>query len=381
MTSIRGWFNRPIISNANPWGGDNGGGANGGGSGGSGTPTPPRNPWAVPPGGRKGPQKPTALDEFLRKARGGGGGGGGGMPAGFPNPPTRTVWLIGAGVILLAWLLFTSVHNIAPQQRAVVTFFGQYAGTLEPGIRLTPPAPFASVEKVDVTAFREENFPEGGGENLVLTGDQNLIDLAYSVRWNIGDPESYIFQLADPTATVRATAESAVREAVANVTLDQAIGPGRTLVEQQVRDRMQRVLDEYKSGIRIQGVAIKQADPPERVNEAFKDVTAAQQDASAVRNQAEAYAQQKLALAQGEAASFNAYYAQYILAPEVTRRRMYYETMEAVLARTDKTIVETPGGVTPYLPLDRARRPADPPVAAREIPNAPAGAAQPGTGQ
>jgi membrane protease subunit HflK len=238
------------------------------------------------------------------------------------------------------------------------------------------------VEKVDVTAFREENFPEGGGENLVLTGDQNLIDLAYSVRWNIGDPESYIFQLADPTATVRATAESAVREAVANVTLDQAIGPGRTLVEQQVRDRLQRVLDEYKSGIRIQGVAIKQADPPEQVNEAFKDVTAAQQDASTVRNQAEAYAQQKLALAQGEAASFNAYYAQYILAPEVTRRRMYYETMEAVLAKTDKTIVETPGGVTPYLPLDRGRRAAEPPVAAREVPNAPTtGAAQGGAGQ
>jgi membrane protease subunit HflK len=378
MTSIRGWFGRPTIFNANPWGGDSG---SGGGSGGGG-PTPPRNPWAVPPGGRKGPQKPTALDEFLRKARGQGGGGGGGMPAGFPAPPPRAVWLLGAGALLLLWILFTSIHNIAPQQRAVVTTFGQYAGTLEPGIRFTAPAPFANVEKVDVTAFREENFPEGGGENLVLTGDQNLIDLAYSVRWNIGDPESYIFQLADPTATVRATAESAVREAVANVTLDQAIGPGRTLVEQQVRDRLQRVLDEYKSGIRIQGVAIKQADPPEQVNEAFKDVTAAQQDASTVRNQAEAYAQQKLALAQGEAASFNAYYAQYILAPEVTRRRMYYETMEAVLAKTDKTIVETPGGVTPYLPLDRGRRAAEPPVAAREVPNAPTtGAAQAGAGQ
>ncbi|WP_375428658.1 protease modulator HflK [uncultured Sphingomonas sp.] len=376
MTSIRGWFGRPTILNANPWGGD------GGSGGGGGTPTPPRNPWAVPPGGRKGPQKPTALDDFLRKARGqGGGGGGGGLPAGFPSPPPRTVWLIGGGVILLLWVLFTSVHNIAPQQRAVVTTFGQYSGTLEPGIRLTAPAPFASVEKVDVTAFREENFPDGGGENLVLTGDQNLIDLAYSIRWNIGDPESYIFQLADPTATVRATAESAVREAVANVTLDQAIGPGRTLVEQQVRDRMQRVLDEYKSGIRIQGVAVKQADPPERVNEAFKDVTAAQQDASTVLNQAQAYAQQKLALAQGEAASFNAYYAQYILAPEVTRRRMYYETMEAVLAKTDKTIVETPGGVTPYLPLDRGRRTAEPPVAAREVLNAPTGATQPGAGQ
>lgn len=362
----RGWFNRPTILNANPWGGD---GDNTGSDGG------PRNPWAVPPGGgRRAPQKPTALDEFLRKARGGGGGGGGPvMPGGLPNPAPRTLWAIGAALILGLWLLFTSIHNIAPQQRAVVTYFGRYGGTLEPGLRLTPPAPLASVEKIDVTAIREENFPEGGGENLVLTGDQNLIDLAYSVRWNIRNPEDYVFQLADPTATVRAAAESAMREAVANVTLDQAIGPGRTAVEQQVQERTQQILDEYNSGVQIQGVAIKQADPPQQVNEAFKDVTAAQQDASAVRNQAQAYAQQKLALAQGEAAAFNAYYEEYRLAPEVTRRRMYYETMEDVLSKTDKTIVEAPG-VTPYLPLDRQpRRAAEPQAQAAPAPEGGAG--------
>jgi membrane protease subunit HflK len=351
MTTLRGWFGRPIISPiisaANPWGGDGNGG--GGDSG-------PRNPWAVPPGGgRKGPTTPTALDDFLRKARGGGGGGGGPFRAGLPSPPPRALYTVGALVIAGLWLIFTSFHNIAPQQRAVVTYFGRYGGTLEPGIRLTLPSPIANVEKVDVQAIRLEDFPEGGGENLVLTRDQNIIDLAYSVRWSIGSPEDFVFQIADPKETVRATAESAMREVVANVSLDSAIGPGRTFIESQVQDRMQRTLDEYNSGIRIQGVAVKQADPPERVNEAFKDVTAAQQDASAVRNQAQAYAQQKMALAQGEAAAFEAYYAQYILAPEVTRRRMYYETMEAVLAKTDKTIVE-PSGVTPYLPLDRQRR-------------------------
>lgn len=354
MRTLRGWFGRPIISTASPWGGD---GGNSGGNGG------PRNPWAVPPGGgKRGVQKPTALDEFLQKARRGGGGGGGGMPGGLPNPAPRALWLIGAGLLLLLWLVFTSAHNIAPQQKGVVTSFGRYTGTFEPGLQFTLPAPFASVEKVDVAAIREENFPEGGGSNLMLTSDQNLVDLAYSVRWNIRSPEDYIFQLADPTATVRAASESAMREAVANVTLDQAIGPGRTVVEAQVQQRTQEILDEYNSGIQIQGVAIKQADPPEQVNEAFKDVTAAQQDASTVRNQAQAYAQQKLALAQGEAASFNAYYEQYRLAPEVTRRRMYYETMEDVLSKTDKTIVEAPG-VTPYLPLDRqqgARRVTEP---------------------
>jgi modulator of FtsH protease HflK len=365
MTFLRGWLGRPIILNSDqskgPWGGGSGGG-NDGGSGG------PRNPWAVPPGGRKGAPRPTALDEFLKKARGGnGGGGGGGFPGGLPNPAPRALWAIGASLIAGVWIVFTSAHNIAPQQRAVVTSFGRYVGTLEPGLSFTWPAPIASVEKVDVIGFREENFPNGGGENLVLTGDQNLIDLAYTVRWNITSPENYVFQLADPKATVRAVAESAMREVVANVTLDQAIGPGRGQIETQVQDRMQRVLDDYRAGIRIQGVAIKQADPPEAVNEAFKDVTAAQQDASAVRNQAQAYAQQKLALAQGEAASFDAYYAQYKLAPEVTRRRMYYETMEDVLAKTDKTIVEAPG-VAPYLPLDRPRRLPEPGGAAQAAP-------------
>jgi membrane protease subunit HflK len=373
MSFLQRWFARPRILSIDtpkgPWGGGGDGGEGGGGGG-------PRNPWSVPPGGRKAPQRPTALDEFLRKAKASGGGGGGNpfanLPGGGAN--ARNLWLIGAGILLVVWLVFTSFHNIAPQQRAVVTYFGRYGGMLEPGIQLTAPAPFASVQKVDVSAIREEVFPAGGGENLVLTRDRNVVDLAYQVRWTIADPQDFIFQLAEPQETVRATAESAVREAVANVTLDEAIGPGRSGVESQVQIRMQQILDEYNSGIRIQGVAIRQADPPEAVNDAFKGVTAAQQYVSTLRNQAQAYAQQKLALAQGEAASFNAYYEQYKLAPEVTRRRMYYETMEAVLAKTDKTIVETPG-VTPYLPLDRGRRVVEPSV--QTAPAAPqAGAAQ-----
>ena len=358
MTLLPRWLKRPYILAADapkgPWGqGDDAGG--------------PRNPWSLPPGGRKPGAKPTALDDFLRKARGGGDGNGGGF-GGLPGSPNaRVLWGIGAAVILVVWIVFTSFHPIAPQERGVVTTFGRYTGTLDPGVRMTLPAPFANVFKVDVTNIREENFPENGGENLMLTGDQNIIDLAYSVRWTISNPEDFVFQIDKPRDTVRATAESAMREVVGNVTLDQALGPGRTLIGNQVQERMQRILDDYNSGIRIQGVAIKQADPPARVNDAFKDVTAAQQDAQAARNQAQSYAKQIVARAEGEAAQFDKVYEQYKLAPEVTRRRMYYETMEAVLAKSDKTIVEAPG-VNTYLPLDRVRKLPDAAPAAQPVP-------------
>ncbi len=339
-----------------PWGDGAGGGGGGGG---------PRNPWAVPPKGAK----PTALDEFLRRARPSGGGGGPLLPHGA-NP--RALWAIGAALLVALWLIGTSFHAIRPEQRGVVTEFGKYARTLDPGVQWTLPAPFARVAKVDVQNIRTDDFPQSGGQNLMLTGDQNIIDLAYSVRWNISSPEDFVFQIKNPVETVRATAESAMREVVANIGLDEALGRGRDRIQAQVQERMQAVLDSYRSGVRIEGVAIKQADPPRDVNEAFKDVSAAQQNAVALRNNAQADAQQKIALAQGEAAAFDKVYAQYKLAPEVTRRRMYYETMEYVLANTDKTIVETPG-VSPFLPLDRMKRMPDTPPAVEPAPATGAG--------
>ena len=148
--------------------------------------------------------------------------------------------MIGGGLLLLIWLLFTSIHPIGPQQRGVVTYFGRYSGTLEPGIRLTLPAPIANVTKVDVQNINTDDFPKGAsGENLMLTGDQNIIDLAYSVRWDISNPQDYIFQIADPKATVRATAESAMRSVIATVTLDEALGAGRGVIEGRVQDMMQ----------------------------------------------------------------------------------------------------------------------------------------------
>ncbi|KQS49321.1 MULTISPECIES: protease modulator HflK [unclassified Sphingomonas] len=377
MTIFSRWFQRPDIlateTPKGPWGGSGDDGNSG-----------PRNPWAQPPGGRKPAAKPTALDEFLRKARGSGGGGGG--TGGFGGLPSganaRALWAIGVAIIAVVWILFTSVHQIGPQQRGVVTYFGKYAGTLDPGVRLTMPAPISDVTVVDVQKIRTDNFPTGDGENLTLTGDQNIIDLAYSVRWDISDPRDYVFQLAEPNETVRAAAESAMRAVVATTTLDQAIGTGRTVIEQRVADLTQQILNDYKSGVRIQGVAIKQAAAPARIVEDFNAVTAAQQEAIANLNQSRSYAQQVVARAQGEAASFDKVYEQYKLAPEVTRRRMYYETMEAVLAKSDKTIVETPGGVVPYLPLSNAKRLPNPevvtpaPAAAAAAPQAQPGAAQ-----
>jgi membrane protease subunit HflK len=356
MNILRRWLRRPIIlaadNNNGPWGGDGGGDSG------------PRNPWSVPPGGRRGPVRSTALDDFLKKARGGGGGGGNG--GGGPQLPmganARMLWAIGAALLVGVWILLTSFHQIGPQQRGVVTYFGRYSGMLEPGIRLTLPAPIVSVNKVDVEQVRTDEFPRDGGEN-VLTGDQNIIDMAYTVRWRVQNPRDFVFEIKDPQETVRATAESAMRAVLATTTLNEAIGAGRTTIEYRVAQMMQQILDSYQAGVRVQGVSIKQASAPASLIDDFNAVTSAQQEAVGNLNNARSYSQQVIARAQGEAASFDKVYEQYRLAPEVTRRRMYYETMEAVLARTDKTIVEVPG-VTPYLPLDRARRLTEPTVPA-----------------
>lgn len=369
MAKLSGWIARApglwgTLWNENkgpqsPWGGKSGNdggdaGKGGGSGGGDDAGGGPRNPWAFPPEGKRGGRgSVTSLDDFLKRARKGGGGGGmgGGFPGGMPGKPV----ILGAiAILFLLWIAFTSFHVIAPEQRGVVAFFGKYSTTLEPGVRLTLPAPIASVKKIDVQAIRTEDFPATSGENLMLTQDQNIVDLAYSVRWDIVNPEDYVFQIANPEQTVRATAESAMRAAVAGVTLNDAIGPGRTVIEARVQQATQAILDEYNSGIRIQGVSIRGAAAPGAVDEAFKQVTAAQQESEGARNQARAYAQQVTALAQGQAAEFDKIYEQYKLAPEVTRRRLYYETMEAVLAKSNKTIVET-NGVTPYLPLPAAR--------------------------
>jgi membrane protease subunit HflK len=329
-----------------PWGpgGDDDGGGEGGG---------PRNPWGQrrrkPPKGG-GEREPGPFDEFLRRSRERFGGG-------FPRDG-RPYWLYGLVAFLLLWLVFTSVWRIGPRERGVVTTFGYYSRTMGPGVGFSLPWPFGAVQVLNVDEIRAIAIPENG-ENLILTGDQNVIDLSYTVRWKIKNPVLYQFQMQSPDVTIREVAESTMRAAVARVSLDDAIGAGRGDIEQRVAQNMQQLLDDYGSGVEIQGVSIRGSAAPQAVNDAFLAVSAAQQTAQSAMNQARAYALQKTAAAQGAAAEFDKIYVEYRAAPEVTRRRMYYETMERILQHVDTTIVEAPG-ITPYLPLPEVQRRAAP---------------------
>ena len=355
----------------NPWGGGNDD-SSGSGDGDKpkgeqgGKPNGPRNPW-LPPGsggsgrgdGRRGPN---IEDIFKNRGPEGPRRSGGGGPRGpnfrVPQRPGGKSWFpVIVVVIILIALLATSVHVIGPQQQAVVKTLGNYTRSLEPGINLTAPFPIETVDVEDVQGVRAVRIP--GSDNavkLILTGDQNLVDLSYIVRWNIKDLSDYKFRVVDPIETVNEAAEAAMRASVAEKQLDETFsGQGRASIEQDVRERMQRTLDSYRAGINVLGVEIEKADPPGQVVDAFRDVQVAEQNADAARNQAQGYAQQVLAQAQGEAEAFDKVYEQYRLAPEVTRQRLYYETMERVLSNTDKTVVETQG-VQTYLPLPELRR-------------------------
>ena len=331
----------------------------------AGDPAPgPRNPW-LPGGGRSGgertpgsgPRRPASIEDLFRGRGGGPGGGGfGGFPR-MPQRPNGRSWTpaIVGGVALL-WLALTTTHMIGPKEQGIVTTLGKYSRTIQPGVSLTLPWPLESVTVRDVTSIKRDTIPEGEAEKLMLTSDQNLVDISYLVRWNIKDLKLYSFQLADPDTTVKEVAEAAMRASIAEVPLTEAMGgAGRALIEQNVRARMQSVLDVYRAGVLIQGVEIKKADPPAKVIDAFQKVTAAQQDAQREMSNAQAWAQQITARAQGDAAAFDKVYEQYKLSPEVTRRRMYYETMERVLSANDKVIIAAPG-VNTYLPMPEAKK-------------------------
>jgi membrane protease subunit HflK len=325
----------------------------------------PKGPWGedgngAGQGGRpRGPGTPD-FDEFIRRSqerlRGLGGNGG----RGRGGPPTRALdipWgLIAVGVVL-AIMAASSAYRVDAGERAVITRLGKYATTTGPGFHFKLPAPIDQVTKVEFEDLRttEIGTRDGDNENLMITGDQNIINIAYAVRWRLKNAEEALFQVPDLESTVRDATESAMREMIGRTTLNNAIGPERAAVAELARERLQAILDSYRVGVLVQGIDINKADPPTAVDEAFKDVSAAQQDAQQYLNQARAYAEQVRAQADGATAAFDKVFEQYRLAPEVTRKRLYMETMENVLKRVDKTVIEAPG-VQAYLPLAEVQR-------------------------
>ncbi len=322
----------------------------------------PRNPWdpVSIDGGKSagGKGRGPSLEELLRRA-GGGGNGWGGMPKRAGGGSLWPLLLVG---FLTLWLAWTSVHQLDTGEEGVVTRFGKYSRTVGSGVSVTLPAPFEQLQKVDTQEVRFTNVGKASAsdDNLVLTKDQNLVDLAYQISWDVRDPEKFLFQLDESAdgnrdETVTAVAESAMRATIANFNYDTAVGQGRLEIESDVRRRMQEILNYYGSGIHIRSVAIKQSDPPEQTREAFNRVTAAQQQFEGNLSKARAFASQVTQRAEGDTAEFDRIYVQYAAAPEVTKRRLYYQTMEQVLAKADKTIVES-GNVTPYLSLPEIKR-------------------------
>jgi membrane protease subunit HflK len=382
MDNLDGFRKRIALAMAgkSPWGGSSGGNTPGGDDpdGDDGAPAAdneggkssgPRNPW-LPGGGKDSEGRRSASIEDIFKHRGPEGprrkgGGPGGPNFRLPERPGGGSWLpLIIGGIVVITLATSMVHVIGPKEEAVVKTLGNFTRTLDPGFKISAPYPIESVDVEDVQGVRAVTIPASGERaKLILTGDQNLVDLSYIVRWNIKDLSQFKFSLAEPVETVNEVAEAAMRATVAEKTLDETFsGQGRAEIELAVRERMQASLDAYRAGINVLGVEIDKADPPGEVVDAFRDVSVAEQNADAARNQARGYAEQVLAQAQGEAQAFDKVYEQYRLAPQVTRQRLYYETMERVLSQTDKTIVEAEG-VTPYLPLPEVRRRSTPPTA------------------
>ncbi|PQA87331.1 FtsH protease activity modulator HflK [Hyphococcus luteus] len=370
-----------------------------------------RGPWGQPPRGNGGPNngggrgggEPPDLEDLLQASRqrlkrafprGGGGGRGGG---GFQF--TRATGGLIAGALVALWMI-SGFYQVDTKELAVVTTFGKFQNVTGPGLHWHLPTPIQNVRKAPVETQNEMSIPatparRGGAmpEGLMLTGDKNIVDVAFVVQWKIksgrvaeeGDElpgvAKYLFNIDNPEILVRMISEAAMREVVGRNTLDYVQTDGRAEVAQESGELMQTALDAYEAGIEISRVNLTLAEPPtDEVNEAFRDVQAAEQNQATVIQQARqytnqvvpeargqaqrileeagAYAAERTADARGQAARFNEIYAEYAQAPEVTRQRMYLETVERVLGDMDKIIVEegAGSGVVPYLPLDQVRR-------------------------
>ena len=340
-----------------------------------------QGPWGAGPPGTPGPrgviQQPD-LEELIRQTqeqlkqifKGGGRRG-----SGFG----RRQWLVIGLIIVMGWL-YMSINAVKPDENGLVLRLGAYNRTAGPGLHFVL-WPLERMERLPVEAENQINFGAGKGDTLTLASDQNLLDIQFSVLWKIKDAREFLFNIADQEALVTRISESAMRDVVGRTPSDEIRTRGRQLAQDQVRDLIQRTLDDYKSGIIITGVQLEKADPPKQVIDSFEEVQRAEQNQSKLireaeqyRNQilgqargnaskvvedAKAYKSRVVAEAQGEAQRFLSVLEEYTKAKDVTRRRLFIETLEGVLGKSNKIIIESGKqgqGVIPYLPLPAVQK-------------------------
>lgn len=361
-------------------------------------------PWGSPSGDDKRDQP--------RRPSGGGGGprrpGGPDFNAGFDRlnqrlrdlmggpdgRPRRGLIPIVAGGVFAVWAA-SGFYVVQPSEQAIVLTFGSYSRSESPGLRYHLPFPIEHVEKVAVTELKRTDVGGAGGDpestaaSQMLTGDEQIIDVDFSVTWRVADAARYLFATREPEDAVKDVAESAMREVVGKTQLQPIISTGRGQVQQQTAELMQRTLDSWGAGISIVEVQIRSAQPPPEVVAAFRDVQSAEQDSDSAVNEAntyrnrvvneakgdaaritqaaQAYREQAVREATGEAARFNQIYTEYRRAPGVTRDRLYIETMQRVLQNSNKVVIDAKGATAPIiLPPDafRPKAPAAPQVQA-----------------
>lgn len=373
-----------------PWSNQNGGsGWQGGGGGG-------RGPWGQGPQGG-GNQQPPDLDELLRRAQeklrqvfsGGGGAGGGGTGAGAGSG-RGPIFLI--ALLVLGFFAYSSFFRVNANEKGIVLRFGDHVRTVEPGLHLKFPYPVETVLTPAVTNITSIDIGirgSGGGgpvgvpeESLMLTGDENIVDISFSVQWRMKAEQAadFLFNVENPEFAVKAVAESMMREAVGSSRIDVLQTTGRNEAQNKVREGLQSTLDDYGAGIEITEVKLQKVDPPGQVLDAFRDVQAARADQERARNQAETYAntviprargdaakitqaseayrEQVVAEAEGDAQRFTSIYNEYRKAPAVSRKRIYIETMQEVLGNTNKLFLnglDGGQGILPYLPLNELK--------------------------
>jgi membrane protease subunit HflK len=359
-----------------PWSNQNGGGGGpwGGGGGGGNN----QGPWGQGPnrprGGGGGGNQPPDLEDLIRRGQDRLRNV---VPGGFNGGAFVII-----GIVLIAFWAIQAIYTVQPDERGVELRFGKPKEEVSmPGLHFHL-WPVESVEIVKVTEQQQNvgsratsNNP---GAGLMLSGDQNIVSVQFSVLFTVSDPQAYLFNLEDPSQTLQQVAESAMREVVGRRPAQDVFRDNREDISTQVRDIIQGTMDNYGAGIAINAVPIEDAAPPREVAEAFEEVQRAQQDedrfveeanqyanqrlgqargqSAQIREEAAAYKDQVVKEAEGEAQRFISIYDEYAKAPDVTRQRIYLETMENVLRNSNKVIIDEKQGVVPYLPLNEITR-------------------------